>query len=87
MRINILPSEERGLLENKIFKGRTLFSNGAPGTSRPDAFGTVFVFNDDVLYPLGIHPHKNVVIVTIMLSGTEFHRDSLGFTRIIRQGI
>jgi quercetin 2,3-dioxygenase len=81
MAIKILRPEERGSMENKVFKGQTLFSNGVQNTSRPDAFGTVYVFNDDVLYPesfLGMHPHKNVEIVTIMVSGTESHKDTLG---------
>ncbi|MEJ0103795.1 MAG: pirin family protein [Bacteroidota bacterium] len=81
MAIKILKPEERGLMENHVFKGHALFSNGMPGTPRPDAFGAVYVFNDDVLYPesfLGMHPHKNVEIVTIMISGTESHKDMLG---------
>ncbi len=81
MAIKILKPEERGLMENNVFKGHTLFSNGATDTPRPDAFGAVYVFNDDVLYPesfLGMHPHKNVEIVTIMVSGTESHKDTLG---------
>jgi redox-sensitive bicupin YhaK (pirin superfamily) len=81
MAMNILKSEDRGLIENKIFKGHALFSNGIGSASRLDAFGAVYVFNDDVLYPqsyLGTHPHENVEIVTIMVSGTESHKDTLG---------
>ncbi|MEI9913225.1 MAG: pirin family protein [Bacteroidota bacterium] len=81
MAIKILKSEERGLIENTVFKGQALFSNGIPNTSRPGVFGTVYVFNDDILYPesfLGMHPHDNVEIVTIMISGTESHKDTLG---------
>ena len=81
MAIKILKPEERGSMENKVFKGQTLFSNGLRNTSRPDAFGTVYVFNDDILHPksfLGMHPHQNVEIVTIMISGTESHKDTLG---------
>ena len=81
MAINILRPEERGLIENRVFKGQTLFSNGMKNTSRPDVFGSVYVFNDDILFPesfLGMHPHENVEIVTIMISGTESHRDTLG---------
>lgn len=60
MALHILKSEERGLTENKVFKGNTLFSNGIPSSLRPHSFGAVYVFNDDVLYPgsyLGMHPH------------------------------
>jgi len=81
MAIKILAPQSRGLMENEVFKGHTVFSNGMTNTPRPDAFGTVYVFNDDILYPksfLGMHPHKNVEIVTIMLSGIESHKDTLG---------
>jgi len=81
MAIKVLEPDNRGLMENKIFKGHSLFSNGIPNTVRPDFFGCVYVFNDDILYPesfLGMHPHENVEIVTIMISGTESHRDTLG---------
>lgn len=89
MAMRILTSEERGLMENKVFEGHTLFSNGNPSASRPDAFGAVYVFNDDVLYPgsyLGMHPHENVEIVTIMVSGTESHKDSLGIHENYKAG-
>ena len=81
MAIKVLEPDNRGLMENKIFKGHSLFSNGIPNTVRPDFFGCVYVFNDDILYPesfLGMHPHENVEIVTIMISGKESHRDTLG---------
>jgi quercetin 2,3-dioxygenase len=81
MAINVMSPQARGRVETKEFFGQTVFSNGMPNTSRPDAFGSVYVFNDDILYPksfLGMHPHKNVEIATIMISGTESHKDTLG---------
>jgi redox-sensitive bicupin YhaK (pirin superfamily) len=81
MKLEILPSIDRGLMENKEFKGFTVFSNGRSKTKRRDHFGSVYVLNDDFLYPgsgLGMHPHANVEIVTVMLSGTESHEDTLG---------
>jgi quercetin 2,3-dioxygenase len=81
MNTRILKADERGLIKNAVFKGNTTFSNGQPATNRPDNFGAVYVFNDDTLYPksyLGMHPHANVEIVTIMLAGAESHKDTLG---------
>jgi redox-sensitive bicupin YhaK (pirin superfamily) len=81
MNARILKADERGLIKNAVFKGHTTFSNGQPATKRPDNFGAVYVFNDDTLYPksyLGMHPHANVEIVTIMLAGAESHKDTLG---------
>lgn len=81
MAIKVLNPESRGLMENTVFRGQTVFSNGIQNTPRPNAFGAVYVFNDDILYPksfLGMHPHSNVEIVTIMVSGTESHKDTIG---------
>ncbi|MCF0072792.1 pirin family protein [Dyadobacter sp. CY261] len=81
MKIQILKSADRGQMRNAVFEGCTLFSNGMTSTKLPQSFGALYVFNDDILYPkshLGMHPHKNVEIVTVMISGTESHRDTLG---------
>jgi len=81
MKIQLLKPEDRGQMKNEVFEGRTLFSNGMASTILPQSFGALYVFNDDILYPkshLGMHPHKNVEIVTLMISGTESHRDTLG---------
>ena len=76
-----LPAADRGQLENDEFEGAAIFSNGQYGTKRPAQFGSLYVFNDDRLFPdsyLGMHPHANVEIVTIMIYGEESHKDSLG---------
>lgn len=81
MNINKLISAKRGVVENHEFKGHLLFSLGQPGTTRPDRFGSIYVFNDDVIFPdayVGMHPHKETEIITIMLAGKESHSDSLG---------
>ncbi|MCF2443952.1 pirin family protein [Dyadobacter sp. CY345] len=81
MKIKILKSADRGQMKHDEFEGRTLFSNGMASNILPQSFGALYVFNDDILYPkshLGMHPHKNVEIVTVMISCTESHRDTLG---------
>lgn len=81
MTINVLKAAQRGKMQNAIFEGKTVFSNGMPNTNRPDNFGMIYIFNDDILYPdshLGMHPHQDVEIVTIMIAGAESHRDTLG---------
>ncbi|GAA4318063.1 pirin family protein [Mucilaginibacter gynuensis] len=81
MDLKKLIAQERGLLQNHEFKGHLLFSLGQQGTSRPDRFGTVIVFNDDELFPgseIGMHPHQHTEIITYMIEGQESHRDSLG---------
>ncbi|MGH7980268.1 MAG: pirin family protein, partial [Limisphaerales bacterium] len=52
-------------------------------------FGTLRVINDDRVMPgmgFGAHPHKDMEIVTYMLSGSLEHKDSMGNGRIIRAG-
>ena len=52
-------------------------------------FGALRVLNDDIIAPnmgFGMHPHDNMEIVTIMLSGELQHKDSMGHTEVIRAG-
>jgi redox-sensitive bicupin YhaK (pirin superfamily) len=50
-------------------------------------FGLLRVLNDDVVAPgmgFGAHPHDNIEIVSIPLSGTLAHQDSTGNSKTIR---
>jgi redox-sensitive bicupin YhaK (pirin superfamily) len=52
-------------------------------------FGTLRVLNDDEVaggMGFGTHPHDNMEIITIPLSGALKHRDSMGNEGIIRAG-
>jgi redox-sensitive bicupin YhaK (pirin superfamily) len=52
-------------------------------------FGALRVLNDDTVAPgmgFGKHPHDNMEIISIPLSGDLEHGDSLGNTAVIRQG-
>jgi len=52
-------------------------------------FGKLRVLNDDWVGPGGgfdTHPHDNMEIVTIPLSGALEHKDSMGHTSVIRPG-
>lgn len=43
-------------------------------------FGALRVLNDDVIEPasgFGMHPHKDMEIITIVLAGTVTHKDSM----------
>jgi hypothetical protein len=47
------------------------------------------VFNDDVVQPgggFGMHPHRDMEIVTFILAGALEHRDDLGHREIIHAG-
>lgn len=52
-------------------------------------FGAIRVFNDDVVIGgtgFGTHPHANMEIVSIPLSGALEHKDSTGRHKIIKTG-
>jgi len=52
-------------------------------------FGALRVVNDDVVQPqrgFGTHPHEEMEIITIVLSGEVTHEDSLGTKAVIRAG-
>jgi len=52
-------------------------------------FGVLRVLNDDIVAPgrgFGKHPHDNMEIISIPLSGDLQHQDSMGNTTVIKQG-
>jgi redox-sensitive bicupin YhaK (pirin superfamily) len=52
-------------------------------------FGMLRVLNDDIVAPgmgFGKHPHDNMEIITIPLSGALKHQDSMGFSEVIEAG-
>ncbi len=52
-------------------------------------FGALRVLNDDTVAPgmgFGTHPHQNMEIVSIPLSGSLAHQDSMGNQQTIRAG-
>ncbi len=52
-------------------------------------WGTLRVFNDDVIAPgrgFGTHPHRDMEILTYVLEGELEHRDSLGNAGVVRPG-
>lgn len=52
-------------------------------------FGALRVLNDDIIQGgegFGTHPHDNMEIVTIPLSGALAHKDSMGHAEVIRSG-
>ena len=52
-------------------------------------FGPLRVINDDTIAAgrgFGMHPHRDMEIVTVMVEGELQHRDSMGHTAVLRAG-
>jgi redox-sensitive bicupin YhaK (pirin superfamily) len=82
-------ADSRGVADHGWLYSRHTFSFA--GYHNPDrmGFGTLRVINDDVVKGgggFGTHPHDNMEIISVPLSGALRHRDSMGNTHVIRQG-
>jgi redox-sensitive bicupin YhaK (pirin superfamily) len=52
-------------------------------------FGPLRVINDDTIAAgrgFGMHPHKDMEIITVMVEGELSHRDSMGHSAVITEG-
>ena len=52
-------------------------------------FRTLRVINDDLIMPgmgFGTHPHRDMEIISYVLSGSLAHKDSMGNGRVIGTG-
>lgn len=79
----------RGRFQNDWLSSNHAFSFGEYHDETRMGFGTLRVLNDDTVAPgMGFetHPHKNMEIVSIPLSGALKHQDSAGNSSIIRAG-
>lgn len=89
MKTVIHPSHERGHANHGWLNAHHSFSFAS--WYHPDKihFGALRVLNDDEIAAgmgFGTHPHDNMEIVTIPLSGAIAHKDSMGHSGIIKAG-
>lgn len=79
----------RGLANHGWLKSNHTFSFANYYDPERMSFGALRVLNDDYVAPgrgFGKHPHDNMEIISIPLSGDLKHEDSMGNTTVIRQG-
>lgn len=82
-------SRDRGHTKLDWLESRHSFSFGNYRDAAHESFGALRVINEDVIAgSAGFepHPHRDMEIVTYVLSGTLSHRDSLGNGSTIRPG-
>lgn len=87
--IKTIKANERFNATNDWLSAYWLFSFDFYYDPNNMAFGPLRVFNHDTIQPdsgFGMHPHKNMEIVTYVLEGTLDHKDSTGGTGHISAG-
>lgn len=83
------PASERGYADHGWLQARHSFSFAGYIDPNRMHFGALRVLNDDIIAPgrgFGTHPHDNMEIVTIPLSGVLEHKDSMGHAQQIVAG-
>lgn len=87
--ITLRPSAERGLADHGWLLARHSFSFGDYYDAAEMGWGALRVINEDRVAPgtgFGRHGHRDMEIVTYILSGALEHKDSLGNGDVIRRG-
>jgi redox-sensitive bicupin YhaK (pirin superfamily) len=87
--MKIRKANERGHAEHGWLDTYHTFSFADYYDPQWMGFRSLRVINDDLVMPgmgFGTHPHRDMEIITYILSGTLEHKDSMGNGRVIRTG-
>ncbi len=87
--LRVRKASDRGHFNHGWLDTYHTFSFGGYYDLEHMGFRALRVINEDVIDPgqgFGMHPHRDMEIVTLVLSGMLEHRDSLGSGGVIRPG-
>src|SRR5579863_2268331 len=87
--MNIRRAKERGHAQHGWLDSYHSFSFANYYDPRWQGYRTLRVLNDDLVMPgmgFGTHPHRDMEIITYILSGAVEHKDSMGNGRVIKPG-
>jgi hypothetical protein len=87
--MKIRKATERGHANHGWLDTYHSFSFGDYYDPKWMGYRSLRVINDDLVMPgqgFGTHPHRDMEIITYMLSGALEHKDSMGNGRVIRTG-
>jgi redox-sensitive bicupin YhaK (pirin superfamily) len=87
--MKIRKANERGHAEHGWLDAYHTFSFSDYNDPQWRSFRSLRVLNDDLIMPgmgFGAHPHRDMEIITYILSGALQHKDSMGNGRVIRTG-
>ncbi|PWG06299.1 pirin family protein [Polaribacter aquimarinus] len=89
MKKTIHKADTRGYANHGWLKSHHTFSFASYQNQERMNFGMLRVLNDDVVQPkmgFGTHPHRNMEIISIPISGVLSHKDSMDNKRAIEVG-
>jgi len=87
--LDVIQSESRGSADHGWLRAKHTFSFAEYQNPERVEFGKVRVINEDRIAPgkgFGIHPHRDMEIVTYIIDGAIAHKDSMGNGTVITAG-